>query len=98
MNNNMEQWEIDLRSKLDKELPDGCYMISEGNFVVATGKGGKIEYEVALVKAANNYIETGEGIQREIEKSTFKRTYSDLTEQDIIDFMNDLENKDNEQI
>ncbi len=56
MEEQMEQWEIDLRSKLEKELPDGSYLISEGDFVCLGGKGFKIEFEVALRKAAKKYI------------------------------------------
>jgi hypothetical protein len=44
----MEQWEIDLRDKLDKELENKMYEIREGEFVVFTGKQGKIEFEVSL--------------------------------------------------
>lgn len=53
----MEQWEVDLRARLEKELPDGYYELSggEGGFCAGTGKGGKIEFEVALVKAAKNW-------------------------------------------
>ena len=52
----MEQWEIDLRAKLENELPNGCYVIEGGDMVFATGKCGKIEFEVALRKAASKYI------------------------------------------
>ena len=48
----MEQWEIDLRIKLQEELPDGLYDIGfPGSKVQGwTGKGGKIEMEVAFQK------------------------------------------------
>lgn len=51
----MEQWEIDLREKLQRELPDGCYDHSvpskEGRSIVCySGKGGEIEVRVAIAK------------------------------------------------
>lgn len=50
MDDKMEQWEIDLRTKLEKELPDGQYQIGGGAYIMWTGKQGKIESEVALHK------------------------------------------------
>lgn len=47
----MEQWEIDLRERLNKELEDKMYQIGEGEFVVFTGKQGKIEFEVSLERS-----------------------------------------------
>ena len=43
-------WEKELREKLNKELPDGVYDIGHGNFVCYTGKQGKIELEVEVMK------------------------------------------------
>jgi hypothetical protein len=45
-----EQWEIDLRSKLNAELPDGSYNIGNSSFPCYTGKQGFIEFEVAIQK------------------------------------------------
>lgn len=50
----MEQWEIDLRIKLEKELPEGAYEVSGANLVLWTGKQGKINDEVAFYKAYKN--------------------------------------------
>ena len=47
----MEQWEKELREKLQKELPDGGYEIGAPPMIAWTGKGGKINFEVALHKA-----------------------------------------------
>lgn len=56
----MEQWEIDLRDKLMKELPDGLYSWGDGDKIWGyTGKGGKIDMEVALHKALKEYIKDG---------------------------------------
>ena len=46
----MEDWEKELREKLDKEIPDGLYEIGEpgDRFFMITGKGGKINFEVDL--------------------------------------------------
>lgn len=44
----LEQWEVDLRTKLEAELEDGCYAIGGPGFWAYTGKGGKIDFEVEL--------------------------------------------------
>jgi hypothetical protein len=49
----MEQWEKELREKLEKELPEGMYNLSAGNMVCFGGKGAQINFEVALKKEAN---------------------------------------------
>lgn len=49
----MEQWEIDKRAKLEKELPEGLYQIGggyQGALMYHTGKEGKINFEIALEK------------------------------------------------
>ncbi len=53
----MEQWEIELRDKLEKELPLGGYKIRElGGMVLWTGRGGKIELEVAFMNSVRNFL------------------------------------------
>jgi len=52
----MEQWEKDIRERLERELPDGPYNISSGDFRVFTGKVGKIEYEVALERLLRDQV------------------------------------------
>lgn len=47
----MEQWEIELREKLQRELPDGAYQIGGPGMIAHTGKGGAIDFRVALVKS-----------------------------------------------
>lgn len=52
----MEQWEIDLRAKLQKELVDGLFQVgTPGGIHLWTGKGGAIEIEVALQKEIRKY-------------------------------------------
>jgi len=46
----MEQWEKDLRERLNKEIPDGNYEIKEGKVYAITGKNGYIEFQVELYK------------------------------------------------
>lgn len=49
----MEQWEIDLRAKLEVELKDGWYRFGgekEGDICFATGKGGAINFYVKWEK------------------------------------------------
>lgn len=57
----MEQWEIDLREKLMRELPNGFYQFptTKNNVLTGgTGKLGWIEFEVAMQKyvRADNVI------------------------------------------
>lgn len=54
----MEQWEKELREKLEKELPEGMYEIGGPGLVAWTGKGGKIDFEVLLQKACNAFVGT----------------------------------------
>lgn len=55
----MEDWEVKLRDRLERELPEGHYDASfrtEGRkFDLLTGKGGQIELEVAMVKALKEW-------------------------------------------
>lgn len=44
----MEDWEVELRERLGKEIKDGLHQIKEGEFVVYTGKQGYIDFEVEL--------------------------------------------------
>lgn len=44
----MEDWEVALRTKLEDELEEGMYNISSPGLTLWTGKGGKIECEVAF--------------------------------------------------
>lgn len=50
-----EGWEENLRAKLEKEIKPGCYFIGGPGISLYTGRGGKIEYEVALQKAIKGY-------------------------------------------
>jgi len=62
-------WEVVLRTKLDKELPDGSYQIGDNNkTILYTGKRGKIDFEVALAKEFRN-------IQDEHESETALDSY-----------------------
>ena len=49
-NKTIEQWEKELRKKLDKEIPDGMYKIGMDPMVAIADKQGKIDFEVMLVK------------------------------------------------
>ena len=52
----MEDWEIELRDKLDKELESKLYEIREGEFVVFTGKQGKIDLEVGIERTLREIV------------------------------------------
>jgi hypothetical protein len=43
------------RAKLDKQLSNGGYQIGEGPYILWTGKGGKIDFEVAFMKEILEY-------------------------------------------
>ena len=67
--NEMEQWEIDLRAELDREIPKGIYNIGSEGTVVYTGKGGIIEYIVLLEKEIRGLAQSiREQIKREKEE------------------------------
>ena len=52
----MEDWEIELRDKLDKELESKLYEIREGDFTVFTGKQGKIDLEVEIERTLREVL------------------------------------------
>ena len=102
----MEQWEKELREKLDKEFGDGMYRIGIPPMVAITGKQGKINFEVEMFKITFHPHEIigspkipFSGIQNQIDKAEkekfeFKESIgTELTEQTIIDFMNEIRNK-----
>ena len=59
----MEQWEVDLRARLEKEIPEGSYQLGcdkdcpldHKHWFILSGKGGYIENEVAFHKAVRSY-------------------------------------------
>lgn len=68
----MEQWEIDLRAKLEKEIEPGAYQYSlgRGRGALWTGKGGAIDIEVAMAKEGRKILEASRpsaGIMKLIE-------------------------------
>ena len=44
----MEDWEKELRAKLNEELEDKLYQVGEGEWVAFTGKQGYIDCEVEI--------------------------------------------------
>lgn len=42
--------EVKYREKLNRKFSDGVYQIGYSPYVVFTGKGGKIDFEVAFMK------------------------------------------------
>lgn len=46
--------EVKYREKLEKTIPNGAYQIGISPFIAYTGKGGKIDFEIALVKEMLN--------------------------------------------
>lgn len=87
----MEQWEIDLRAKLEAELPDACYEIGGGDLIAYTGKQGKINYEVELYRSAMEF----KGLEDMIDKPSFGEYATDVapTIEDFKTFMNELKKK-----
>ena len=74
------QWEIDLRNKLRKELPDGAYDISSPGLKILTGKGGKIEYEVSKERMIRKFINDENN----------KLSYIPLTKETLYEFILNL--------
>ena len=92
----MEKWEKDLRAKLELEFDDGMYRIGVPPMVALTGKQGKIDFEVMLEKMSNeikaeSIKKWGPGIQNQIDNPQ-KTNGTELTDQTIIDFMNEIRN------
>lgn len=55
----MEQWEIDLRAELEQTIPPGMYQIggdAPGEIIMWTGRGGYIDYRVALHRVLLDFI------------------------------------------
>lgn len=52
----MEQWEKDLRAKLEDEVEPGCYDMSGPGYTMMTGKGGYIDCIVELERAMRESI------------------------------------------
>lgn len=44
----MEDWEKELRDRLDSTLENKLYRVGEGDFIAFTGKQGYIEIEVEV--------------------------------------------------
>ncbi len=87
----MEQWEIDLRAKLQKELPDGLYEIGfPGSKIQGwTGKGGKIDMEVALHKELRKMSENFKSENTPKTEFKLKDKYSNITEEKLKELIRD---------
>jgi hypothetical protein len=89
----MEQWEVDYRAKLEEEISEGIYEIGVPPIIGWTGKGGYINFLVALRKEAEKYtISSGEGILGQIEAAA-KNSCEPITEKDLREFLEMLEKK-----
>ncbi len=96
----MEQWEIDLRRKLEEELPEGMYNIGAGSFVAYTGKGGKINAEVEfhrLVRSGKYEVGLTNKIAREQTKDVYGTSFTlkDLREA-MKNFYNNSKDREND--
>lgn len=72
--------EAELRAKLEEELPDGLYHVGVKPLILTTGKGGYIEYQVAVWKEMQN-IPIGKGVRDQIvERVEYRKlSYEELT-------------------
>ena len=87
----MEQWEIDLRAKLDIQLRSGTYTFGgqkEGDMVFATGKGGAINYFVLEERLKRESMGL-EPLIKEFDGSQYK-SLGGATEDDFIDLIKTL--------
>ena len=60
----MENWEKELREKLDKEIEDGWYTIEIGKFTVGTSKRGNIDFLVEVERKLRGEIEPAGEVYR----------------------------------
>lgn len=82
----MEQWEIDERKRLQEKLPDGAYDLSTPGCGMITGKGGFIEFQIALLKE----------IRKPIKESDMYQIYKNFLENEGRAFKNDNNDKSGE--
>lgn len=78
----MEDWEINRRAELELSVQDGAYQIGTGDFIAYTGKGGYINYQIAIEKL-------GRGMEV-IYEPKVNDSYLDITEEKIKELMNEL--------
>ena len=84
-----EQWEIDLRAKLELELQDGYYQFGgekKGDLCFATGKQGAIEFYVKWEKTVRNIKHGIEPIIKECEEGKYDYL-GPATEDDFLEAM-----------
>lgn len=56
-------WEKERRAELEKEVPDGCYKVSDGATLIAyTGKLGFIQYTLIMEKELYSQLKLNIGI------------------------------------
>jgi hypothetical protein len=82
----MEEWERELRERLDTEVSDGPYQIGAGAWVVWTGKLGYINYLVELNK------ENRADLEQQVENG--KHDYHVLDSDKLREYINSLHKKD----
>jgi hypothetical protein len=86
----MEQWEKDLRKKLELEVPQGCYKIGADNFICHTGKGGYIEYLVEIQRHIRKW-NVGQGLMEQIKEDPNRvQNYQQLTEEIIDKYIEEI--------
>ena len=74
-----------MRAKLEEEVPDGMYDLSiNGEFTMLTGKGGYIEYRVAMQRELNKRVIDS---PEEFDKTQYKHLDASKLEQIINDIM-----------
>ena len=86
----MEQWEIDMRAKLEEEIPHGAHNIGFGDWVVITGKGGKINSIIEIERQLRGH----KGISEQVKQNYFPT--NEVTIKDLKEMMKFLENKNNQ--
>lgn len=60
----MEQWEKELRKKLEKELLEGAYEVKTGLGIMWTGKQGKINSEIAIAEFQRTLLDIDKILNR----------------------------------
>lgn len=89
----MEDWEKELRERLEKELPEGVYRIgSPGDeLILHTGKDGKIDFEVALIRYIRTPNQLGLLLKAmEADPESYKEYRGELTQEKLENFLREL--------
>jgi len=85
----MEEWERELRERLNIEVSDGAYQIGVEKWIVWTGKQGYIDYLVALHRLVKD---NRANLEKQVEEG--RTDYHILDSNKLKEYIESLTNKD----